>query len=115
MEGIVESFGDRYDSDPRIILIEKYKKRIEEHNLGVIQGQYTVQTFTEKFDSLCAGAYVSLNIQVQVLECNCCENKINLVTSVNGKTGDVIIKGYEGSSLEHVNITEAEYNKLTEE
>ena len=33
MEGIVESFGDRYDSDPRIILIEKYKKRIEEHNL----------------------------------------------------------------------------------
>ena len=31
---IVEgSFGDRYDSDPRIILIEKYKKRIEEHNL----------------------------------------------------------------------------------
>lgn len=89
--------------------------RIEEHNLGVIQGQYTVQTFTEKFDSLCAGAYVSLNIQVQVLECNCCENKINLVTSVNGKTGDVIIKGYEGSSLEHVNITEAEYNKLTEE
>ena len=65
--------------------------RIEEHNLGVIQGQYTVQTFTEKFDSLCAGAYVSLNIQVQVLECNCCENKINLVTSVNGKTGDVVI------------------------
>lgn len=89
--------------------------RIEEHNLGVIQGQYTVQTFTEKFDSLCAGAYVSLNIQVQVLECNCCENKIDLVTSVNGQTGDVIIKGYEGSSLEHVNITEAEYNKLTEE
>ena len=33
MEGIVESFGDRYDSDPRIILIEKYKKRIEEYNL----------------------------------------------------------------------------------
>ena len=89
--------------------------RIEEHNLGVIQGQYTVQTFTEKFDSLCAGAYVSLNIQVQVLECNCCENKIDLVTSVNGQTGDVIIKGYEGGSLEHVNITEAEYNKLTEE
>ena len=37
------------------------------------------------------------------------------IVSVNGKTGDVIIKGYEGSSLEHVNITEAEYNKLTEE
>ena len=77
--------------------------RIEEHNLGVIQGQYTVQTFTEKFDSLCAGAYVSLNIQVQVLECNCCENKINLVTSVNGKTGDVIIKGYEGAIVYSVN------------
>ena len=77
--------------------------RIEEHNLGVIQGQYTVQTFKEKFDSLCAGAYVSLNIQVQVLECNCCENKINLVTSVNGKTGDVIIKGYEGAIVYSVN------------
>ena len=77
--------------------------RIEEHNLGVIQGQYTVQTFTEKFDSLCAGAYVSLNIQVQVLECNCCENKIDLVTSVNGKTGDVIIKGYEGAIVYSVN------------
>lgn len=77
--------------------------RIEEHNLGVIQGQYTVQTFTEKFNSLCAGAYVSLNIQVQVLECNCCENKINLVTSVNGKTGDVIIKGYEGAIVYSVN------------
>ena len=77
--------------------------RIEEHNLGVIQGQYTVQTFTEKFDSLCAGAYVSLNIQVQVLECNCCENKINLVTSVNGQTGDVIIKGYEGAIVYSVN------------
>lgn len=77
--------------------------RIEEHNLGVIQGQYTVQTFTEKFDSLCAGAYVSLNIQVQVLECNCCENKIDLVTSVNGQTGDVIIKGYEGAIVYSVN------------
>ena len=77
--------------------------RIEEHNLGVIQGQYTVQTFTEKFDSLCAGAYVSLNIQVQVLDCNCCENKIDLVTSVNGKTGDVIIKGYEGAIVYSVN------------
>ena len=77
--------------------------RIEEHNLGVIQGQYTVQTFTEKFDSLCAGAYVSLNIQVQVLECNCCENKIDLVTSVNGQTGDVIIKGYEGAIVYSIN------------
>ena len=77
--------------------------RIEEHNLGVIQGQYTVQTFTEKFDSLCAGAYVSINIQVQVLECNCCENTINLVTSVNGQTGDVIIKGYEGAIVYSVN------------
>ena len=77
--------------------------RIEEHNLGVIQGQYTVQTFTEKFDSLCAGAYVSLNIQVQVIECNCCENKLSLVTSVNGQTGDVIIKGYEGAIVYSVN------------
>ena len=33
MEGIVESLGDCYDPTPRIILIEEYKKRIEEYNL----------------------------------------------------------------------------------
>ena len=33
MEGIVESLGDRYDSEPRIILIEEYRKKIEEYNL----------------------------------------------------------------------------------
>ena len=33
MEGIVENLGDRYDSEPRIILIEEYRKKIEEYNL----------------------------------------------------------------------------------
>ena len=33
MEGIVESLGDRYDSDPRIILNKEYRKKIEEYNL----------------------------------------------------------------------------------
>lgn len=33
MKGIVESLGDRYDSVPRIILIEEYRKKIEEYNL----------------------------------------------------------------------------------
>ena len=88
--------------------------RIEEHNLGVIQGQYTVQTFTEKFDSLCAGAYVSLNIQVQVLECNCCENKINLVTSVNGKTGDVVIDIPDTKDYVSNTSVSANYAKKTE-
>lgn len=38
MEGIVESLGDRYDSDPRIILIEEYRKKIEEYNLRTGNG-----------------------------------------------------------------------------
>lgn len=33
MKGIVESLGDHYDSVPRIILIEEYRKKIEEYNL----------------------------------------------------------------------------------
>ena len=51
--------------------IQNILHRIEETNLGIVGDVFTVQTFTEKFDSLCAGAYATINIRVPILQCEC--------------------------------------------
>ena len=78
-------------------------KNIGDFFIGTVQSGFKIQTFTEKFDSLCAGAYVTLAINVDINDCDCVSKSIGFVTSVNGQTGDVTIKGYEGSLVSSVN------------
>lgn len=78
-------------------------KNIGDFFIGTVQSGFKIQTFTEKFDSLCAGAYVTLSINVDINDCDCVSKSIGFVTSVNGQTGDVTIKGYEGSLVSSVN------------
>lgn len=78
-------------------------KKIGDFYIGTVQSGFKIQTFTEKFDSLCAGAYVTLAINVENMDCDCGSKSIGFVTSVNGQTGDVTIKGYEGSVVSSVN------------
>ena len=78
-------------------------KNIGDFFIGTVQPGFKIQTFTEKFDSLCAGAYVTLAIDVDINDCDCVSKSIGFVTSVNGQTGDVTIKGYEGSLVSSVN------------
>lgn len=78
-------------------------KKIGDFYIGTVQSGFKIQTFTEKFDSLCAGAYVTLAINVENMDCDCGSKSIGFVTSVNGQTGDVTIKGYEGAVVSSVN------------
>lgn len=78
-------------------------KNIGDFFIGTVQSGFKIQTFTEKFDSLCAGAYVTLSIKVDINDCDCVSKSIGFVTSVNGQTGDVTIKGYEGALVSSVN------------
>lgn len=78
-------------------------KNIGDFYIGTVQSGFKIQTFTEKFDSLCAGAYVTLAINVDINDCDCVSKSIGFVTSVNGQTGDVTIKGYEGTLVSSVN------------
>ena len=78
-------------------------KNIGDFYIGTVQPGFKIQTFTEKFDSLCAGAYVTLAINVDINDCDCVSKSIGFVTSVNGQTGDVTIKGYEGDLVSSVN------------
>ena len=61
---------------------------ITENKLGYIDGTASVNTFTERFDSLCAGAFANINLKIAI---NSCDEPIKLVTSVNGMTGNVVI------------------------
>lgn len=61
---------------------------ITEQKIGYVEGAGSVTTFTERFDSLCAGAYATINLKMFL---NICDDAIKLVTSVNGMTGDVVI------------------------
>lgn len=75
---------------------------IDALEVGNIGFQYTassINTFTERFDSLCAGAFANLQIQV---EKNSCITP-TIVTSVNGHTGDVFIKGIEPPYVKTIN------------
>ena len=78
-------------------------RKIEEFYIGTVQPGFKIQTFTEKFDSLCAGAYATIAVTIENNDCDCGDKSIGFVTSVNGQTGDVIIKGYEGSVVTSVN------------
>lgn len=78
-------------------------KKIEEFSIGIVQSGFKVQTFTEKFDSLCAGAYATIAVNVDNMDCDCGSKSIGFVTSVNGMTGDVIVKGAEGAAVTSVN------------
>lgn len=90
-------YVDRETSDKSNILdvhshgidaLKEVVKYIEEIG-GYITNQYTINTFEERFDSVCAGAYATINVRFQSEDCT----KPKLVTSVNGMTGDVIIEG----------------------
>lgn len=50
-------------------LLKTIMKLIEEHNLGIIVNEVTIQPFTERFESLCAGCYAQLQIQLDNTEC----------------------------------------------
>lgn len=78
-------------------------RKIEEFYIGTVQPGFKIQTFTEKFDSLCAGAYATIAVTIENMDCDCSSKSIGFVTSVNGQTGDVTIKGYEGSVVSSVN------------
>lgn len=62
---------------------------------GEITNQYSIITFEERFDSLCAGAYASLNIRFATELCE----KPAIVTSVNGMSGDVVLDFPKKSEL----------------
>ena len=66
-------------------------KNIGDFFIGTVQSGFKIQTFTEKFDSLCAGAYVTLAINVDINDCDCVSKPIGFVTSVNGQSGDVYL------------------------
>ena len=78
-------------------------RKIEEFYIGTVQPGFKIQTFTEKFDSLCAGAYATIAVTIENNDCDCGDKTIGFVSSVNGQTGDVIIKGYEGAVVTSVN------------
>lgn len=75
--------------------INRIVNLITEAKLGYVNQESTVTTFTERFDSLCAGAFGSINITTDITSCS----RPRIVTSVNGMTGDVIIKD-GGKSLD---------------
>lgn len=54
--------------------------------------EWQVQTFKERFAQSCSGAYVTVSFRVPYEDCN----QFKLVTSVNGKVGDVVIPSAEG-------------------
>lgn len=70
--------------------------KIEAANIGMVIGDYTVDVFTERFESVCAGAYATIQIEVDVE--NCAASGLRFVTSVNGMTGDVIINTGTGGT-----------------
>ena len=81
-----------------INFIERLINKIESSGLGQINSDYRIETFTERFNSLCAGAFVQLNIQVNSEICD----EIRWVTSVNGMRGDVKLDFFSGDDMKKV-------------
>ena len=75
--------------------------RIEETNVGIVQNGWQITTFTQRFESLCAGAYATIQIETSGNEC--CGGTIKMVTSINGKTGDVYIPYIDKNIVNTVN------------
>ena len=75
--------------------------RIEETNVGIVQNGWQITTFTQRFESLCAGAYATIQIETSGNEC--CGGTIKMVTSINGKTGDVYIPYIDQNIVNTVN------------
>ena len=50
-------------------ILEDICSFIEEMNIGMIYGEIIIQPFTERFESECAGAYATLNIQIDNIDC----------------------------------------------
>ena len=75
--------------------------RIEETNVGIVHNGWQINTFTQRFESLCAGAYATIQIETSGNEC--CGGTIKMVTSINGKTGDVYIPYIDQNIVNTVN------------
>ena len=75
--------------------------RIEETNVGIVHNGWQINTFTQRFESLCAGAYATIQIETSGNEC--CGEIIKMVTSINGKTGDVYIPYIDKDIVNTVN------------
>lgn len=73
-------------------------KQLEDININ-IYNKSTIETFTQKFDSICAGAFIKATFTVDIDDCE--NDRYKLVTSVNGMVGDVKIE-VEGASKEWV-------------
>lgn len=79
--------------------IENVITNISVSNTGYVKDNYTITTFTERFESLCAGAFSQIRVEVPVDNCDL----PHIVTSVNGKTGDVIIETGDYIRLKTIN------------
>ena len=75
--------------------------RIEDTNVGIVHNGWQINTFTQRFESLCAGAYATIQIETSGNEC--CGGTIKMVTSINGKTGDVYIPYIDQNIVNTVN------------
>lgn len=51
-------------------LLRTIISQIEEYNLGIIIGDVIIQPFTERFESLCAGCYATIQVQINTLNCD---------------------------------------------
>ncbi len=58
---------------------------------------YEFINFTQRFADLCAGCYATFTVEVPLQDCT--GEEIGLVTSINGKSGEVHLKTINGESI----------------
>lgn len=84
-------------------VLENICSFIEEENLGLIIGEIIIQPFTERFEAECAGAYATVNIQIDNIYCESDNFLIKILNSMrkiiritdreelnNVKSGDLV-------------------------
>lgn len=91
-----------------ISLLNRLVEELEEIGC-IVQNNYRINTFEERFTSVCAGAYGTFDIRIPFEECE----QLKIVTSVNGQTGDVFINT-QGVTEEELNTRLSEYAKVTD-
>lgn len=82
---------------------------IEETTIGYSSTAASTSPFTERFDSLCAGAIMKLAVNVDINNCW----KPRFVTSINGMQGDVYIPGIDPDAFYTKDEIDAKFNPRT--
>lgn len=80
----VQSWADR--------LLRRMINIIEDNNIGIINEEVVIHPFTERFESLCAGCYAEVQIQIDNIDC---EGDDYLVTMLDKINKLIIIKKKE--------------------